>query len=124
MNNSRKDLIHIVDNDHIDIQRQLMSLPQPTLDDKARERILAQVHNAMPVQPEQQETIEATSRILQFKYPAQSALRLAASVAIFVVMLYQFGIPAIQDDTSIETVYPIQRSTEMQDVDLIAVYFS
>lgn len=125
-NQNNRDLIHLYDeighNTHEILEDQLMSLPHPILSDEARSRMLQRVQLALPQTPIS--TMPTTIRYVKVRYPAQSALQLAASVAIFVVMLYQFGLPAIHDNESIETIYPIQRSAEMQDVELIAEYFS
>lgn len=94
----------------------LMNMPHPQITFEARKRIADHIQQSLPIM------ISKQSRIIRF--PAQSALQLAASLAIFILVLYQIAIPIATKTNAIDQLYPVQGIEELKDVDLISTVFS
>ena len=109
----------VMDEDMLEMAEMLANMPQPQLNNNARQRILNRVQQATPAATSTQAT---SNKVLRF--PVVLALRLTASIAIFIMLLYQIGLPLISNSEFVEKLYPIQRVQELQDEDLISMYFS
>jgi hypothetical protein len=106
----------LVDYDTDEIAVMLTNMPHPQISPRARLQISNHLQQSLPT------LVAKRSRIIRF--PVQASLQLTASLAIFILILYQLAIPTATKTEVIEKLYPIQRVEELHEVELFSFNLS
>lgn len=93
----------------------LANMPHPQITADAKKRIGIHLQRSLP------SIITKRSRIICF--PAQSALQLTASLAVFILIIYQFGIPIVTHTDALEQLLPLERIEELKEVEFTPIVF-